>query len=190
VTASGSKIVKSIWTPQLEGELIRLRPLRSEDFASLFEVAKDPELWKLHSEPTRYQEKVFKVFFEKAMQSQGALIVEDKKTGRVMGSSRYYEYVPDLKQVVIGYTFLERAAWGGRYNRELKILMLDFAFQHVDVVLFHTSDGNFRSQRALEKLGAVRRKGLIDLPGIGLRIEYSIIKSQWPELKEALCRLK
>ncbi len=176
-------MLKTIWMPTLTGKTIRLRPISKEDFVDLYQVAKDPELWKLHSEPLRYKEEVFKVFFEKAMQSLGCLIVEDLRTGKIIGSSRYYEYVPDRRQVVIGYTFLGRSYWGGVINREMKELMLDYAFQHVDTVLFHTSDGNFISQRALVKLGAIRRKGLIDLPGIGLRIEYSMTKKQWEEAR-------
>jgi RimJ/RimL family protein N-acetyltransferase len=176
-------MIKSIWTPILTGQLIRLRPIAEGDFNSLYAVACDPELWKLHSEPNRYEEKVFRSFFDKALKSQGCLVIEDVKTGRVIGSSRFYEYVPDRKQVVIGYTFLERAVWGGVYNKELKRLMLDYAFQHVETVLFHTSDSNLISQRALAKLGARKRKGLIDLPGIGLRIEYSLSKEDWQSLR-------
>ena len=54
----------------------------------------------------------------------------------------------------MGWTFLEREFWGGTYNRELKQLMLDHAFRFVDRVLFVVGEQNFRSQKALAKIGA------------------------------------
>jgi len=56
--------------------------------------------------------------------------------------------------VEIGWTFLERAFWGGTYNREMKSLMLDHAFKFVDRVVFVVGENNLRSQRALQKIGA------------------------------------
>jgi RimJ/RimL family protein N-acetyltransferase len=57
-------------------------------------------------------------------------------------------------EVAIGYTFLARKAWGSVHNREMKKLMLDHAFQFVDTVLFHIGENNFRSRKAIEKIGA------------------------------------
>ncbi len=66
----------------------------------------------------------------------------------------YYEYNPEARDIVVGYTFLSRRCWGGRYNRELKALMLAHAFRFVDRVWFHVGVNNTRSQRAMEKVGA------------------------------------
>jgi RimJ/RimL family protein N-acetyltransferase len=151
--------------PILKGQLIELRPLRSEDFDELFAVASDPLIWEQHPHNTRYQEDVFRKFFSDALASGGALIVIDSKTGRVIGSSRYAGYDNDRSQVEIGWTFLARSHWGGVYNSEMKRLMLDHAFHFVHNVIFVIGTQNLRSQRAVEKLGAVRNGSTIDSGG-------------------------
>lgn len=74
----------------------------------------------------------------------------------MIGSFRYHGYDPAESVVEIGWTFLARSHWGGRYNRELKRLMLEHAFRFVDRVAFLVGHTNLRSQRAVEKLGALR----------------------------------
>jgi N-acetyltransferase len=75
--------------PVSKGQLLELRPLRSEDFDDLYAVAADPLIWEQHPHNTRYQEEVFKKFFRDALACGGALIAIDAETGRVIGSSRY-----------------------------------------------------------------------------------------------------
>jgi len=140
--------------PTLRGSLIELRPLRLDDYDALFQAASDPLIWAQHPENDRYQPEVFRKFFELAMASKGALVVIDLQSGRIIGSSRYWDYSPERSDVEIGWTFLERAFWGGQYNRELKSLMLNHAFGFVDRVLFVVGETNLRSQKALEKIGA------------------------------------
>jgi RimJ/RimL family protein N-acetyltransferase len=140
--------------PTLRGSQITLRPLYETDFDALFAAASDPLIWQQHPEADRYQRDVFQKFFDSGLASGGAFVVLDAGSGRIVGSSRYYDYRPDQKEVKIGYTFLERACWGGDYNRELKSLMVDHAFRFVDRVLFEVGEHNLRSQKALEKIGA------------------------------------
>jgi len=144
--------------PTLKGDLIEVRPLRPDDFDALFAAAGDPLIWAQHPEPDRHQREVFQRFFDGALASGGAFAVLDRRTGRVIGSSRYWNLKPAEREVEIGWTFLERAFWGGVYNRELKSLMIDHALRFVDRVLFIAGENNLRSQRALEKIGA-RREG-------------------------------
>jgi RimJ/RimL family protein N-acetyltransferase len=149
--------------PTLKGNLIELRPLALEDFDALFEAASDPLIWEQHPEHDRYKREVFQRFFDGAIESRGAFAVIERKSGRIIGSSRYCNLDPLEREVEIGFTFLERAFWGGSYNRELKSLMLDHAFRFVDRVVFVVGEKNFRSQRALEKIGAKFMKKA-DLP--------------------------
>lgn len=142
--------------PHLMGELIELRPLREDDFAALFAVASDPLIWEQHPNSDRYQEEVFRAFFRDAMQSGGALVALDRKTGRVIGSSRYFGYDETNSEVEIGWSFLARSHWGGVYNGEIKRLMLAHAFGFVDSVVFLVGPMNYRSQRAVEKIGGIR----------------------------------
>src|SRR3954468_103869 len=103
--------------PTLTGELIELRPLRPADFDALFAAASDPLIWEQHPENTRYEKEVFQTYFDSAIESKGAFVVIDGKSGRVIGSSRYCALKLEESEVEVGYTFLERAYWGGEYNR-------------------------------------------------------------------------
>jgi RimJ/RimL family protein N-acetyltransferase len=140
--------------PVLTGDLIELRPLRADDFPALFAVASDPLIWEQHPEPDRCTEPVFRRFFNGGMESGGAFVVFDRRDGQMIGSSRYAEYDESDSQIEIGWTFLARSHWGGRYNAELKRLMLAHAFRFVRRVVFRVGPNNRRSQRALEKIGA------------------------------------
>jgi RimJ/RimL family protein N-acetyltransferase len=141
--------------PVLTGDLVELRPLREEDFTVLFAVASDPLIWEQHPEPDRCTEPVFRQFFRGAMESGGAFLVLDRHDGRVVGSTRFAGYDEDKSEIEIGWTFLARSHWGGACNREMKRLMLAHAFRFVRRVVFRVGPHNRRSQRALEKIGAV-----------------------------------
>jgi RimJ/RimL family protein N-acetyltransferase len=142
--------------PTLRGGLLILRPLRPEDFPELYAVASDPLIWEQHPANDRYKEEVFQAFFRKALESGGALIAIDARDGRVIGSSRFHGYNRETSEIEIGWTFLVRSHWGGAYNGEMKRLMLRHAFKFVNSVVFLVGLQNLRSQRALEKIGAVR----------------------------------
>lgn len=170
---------RSLSDVTLTGATLRVRPMLAADYTGLLEAASDPEIWRLHSEPDRYKPDVFKRFFEKALELPGCFVIEDIVTGKVLGSSRYYDYDSVLSTVMIGYTFLRVSSWGGRVNQELKVLMIEHAFQFVEKILFHTSENNLRSRRAILKLGAKEREEILDVPGIGKRVEFSLTKEQW-----------
>lgn len=144
--------------PILSGTLIELRPLRAGDFDSLYVVASDPLIWQQHPQSNRYEKKVFRSYFDSALESRGAFLIREKNSGQVMGSSRYYDLDSEFKSIKIGYTFLARKFWGGLYNKELKKLMIDHACLYVPSILFEVGAKNFRSQKALEKIGARKQK--------------------------------
>ena len=144
----------------LKNEIIQLIPLQETDFSALYKVASDPLVWEQHPNKLRYQRDVFQNYFEGAMLSKGAFLIRDTKTNEVIGSSRYYDFNENENStetsVLIGYTFIGRNFWGKGYNKALKKLMLDYAFQFVDKVYFHIGAYNYRSQKAIEKIGAVK----------------------------------
>ena len=167
--------------PRLVGELIEVRPLAVDDWEGLFAVASDPLIWEQHPAWDRYREEVFREFFREALETGSAFVVIDRKTGEVIGSSRYFGFGqqgfdPQESVVEIGWTFLARAYWGGNYNGELKRLMLRHAFRFVERVLFVIGVTNFRSQKALEKIGGVRvgRREKIGPRGIVESFVYEI----------------
>jgi hypothetical protein len=166
--------------PVLVGELLSLRPLSPLDFEPLYRIAADPLIWEQHPQRTRHERAVFAQYFEGAMKSGGALVVQSRQSGALIGCSRYYDLSADGRRIIIGYTFLTRAHWGGRYNRELKHLMLAHAFQFVDVVAFEIGVSNLRSRRAIEKLGA-RLVHEADLDG-STHVVYEIRKEDFARL--------
>src|SRR5713101_979087 len=142
--------------PVLKGELIELRPLTSKDWDDLFAVASDPLIWQQHPENDRYTEDVFKIFFKDALDSGGAFVVIDTESQQIIGSTRFHGYDPEKSEIEIGWTFLARKYWGGRYNREMKQLMLAHAFNFVENVVLLVGQNNIRSQKATEKIGGIR----------------------------------
>ena len=136
--------------------MLELRPLRREDFDALFAAASDPLIWEQHPERDRYTENVFRTFFKEALESGGAFVIIDRQTRHIIGSTRFYGYDPKKSEIEIGWTFLTRKYWGGRYNREMKDLLLAHAFQFVENVVFFVGETNFRSQKAMEKIGAIK----------------------------------
>lgn len=141
--------------PVLEGELIRVRPLDERDFSALWAVASDPLIWEQHPSKDRAEPAGFQRWFDDAISSGGALVVIDRANGRIIGSSRFDGLDSMRREVEIGWTFLARSHWGGVHNAELKHMMLGHAFGDVDAVLFRVHALNRRSQRAVQKLGAV-----------------------------------
>lgn len=152
--------------PKLEGRWVRLRPLRVDDFDSLYAVAADPAIWEQHPSRDRYREEVFRVFFREALESGGALIAVDAVSGAVIGTSRFHGHDPLARELEIGWTFLARSHWGGRWNGEMKRLMLRHAFGFVDSIIFVVDPKNLRSQRAVEKIGGRRRGSRADADGV------------------------
>ena len=141
--------------PVLRGDLVGVRPLRSADFDELAQVARDPLIWAQHPVRDRYRYEVFTGFFAASLTSGGALAVTSP-AGDIIGSSRFHGYDQRRSEVEIGWTFLARSYWGGQVNGQLKVLMLGHAFRFVERVVFFVGPDNRRSQRALEKVGAVR----------------------------------
>ncbi len=139
---------------QLENNRVLLLPLKESDFDVLYAVASDPKIWEQHPQPDRWKEDVFRLFFEGAIQSRRAFKIIDKETGVVAGSTRFYDYDAQNRSIFIGYTFYAVHYWGTGFNASVKELMLDYAFQHLDTVNFQVGASNFRSQKAVEKLGA------------------------------------
>lgn len=164
--------------PTLVGDLLELRPIRPDDFDALYAVASDPKIWEQHPERDRWREERFRVYFEGAIESRGGLIAIDRRDGSVIGASRYHAYDPAHSEIEIGYTFLARSKWGGRYNGEMKRLMLDHAFRFVTTVVFLIGEDNWRSRKAVEKIGGVYAGTRIDWKKQE-RVVYAITADAW-----------
>ena len=172
--------------PVLEGELVSLRPLKEEDREPLYQIAKDPFIWEQHPASDRFQRKVFLDFFEESIKSCGALIIKENATDQIIGSSRFKRIENSTRAVEIGWSFLSKDKWGGKYNRAFKSLMIDYALEHIDHIIFYIGLKNVRSQRAVEKLGGQRieDKSLRYLVQQGTDdLTYRIGALEWQEVK-------
>ena len=140
--------------PTLTGPTLHLRPLQRGDIPALTSAASDPAIWAGHPAKDRHKAGVFAAYVEMLLTSGGTLVVTDRATGAIIGCSRYYPTPEAAGTYGIGYTFLTRAFWGGITNREMKTLMLDHAFEHMDQVWLHVDPVNIRSQKATLRIGA------------------------------------
>lgn len=170
------------WHPNhLENDLLKLTPLHKDDFEKLYAVAADPLIWEQHPSNDRYKKEVFQLFFDSAIESKSAFLIIDKAGGNIIGSTRFYDYKPENSSIALGFTFLAKKYWGGRYNQACKKLLLDYAFQFVDKVYFHVGVTNTRSQIAILKTGAVKvnEVDFNQYEAMPLNFEYVIHKETW-----------
>ena len=160
--------------PHMSDATVRLRPMVPGDFDMLYGVARDPEIWAMHPMSDRWQEPVFRAFFADGMASGGALVIEDAATGAVIGSSRFDRTRALDDEIEIGWTFLARSHWGSGANRSVKRLMVGHALATFERVIFLVGEGNLRSRRALEKIGAVLTERTYDPTGGVRHVIYAI----------------
>lgn len=165
--------------PTLVNELVQIVPLKESDFDELFFIASDELLWEQHPEKNRYKKEVFQDFFDAAIASESAFKIIDVKTGKTIGSTRFYDFNENEKSVAIGYTFIDRKYWATPYNRALKDLMINYAFQSIENIVFHVGDTNFRSQKAVEKLGAIRTETISNKETGKTNFIFTLTKNNW-----------
>jgi RimJ/RimL family protein N-acetyltransferase len=145
--------------PHLQGELVALRPLTRNDWQAVYAVASDPLIWEQHPARDRWKEQEFREFFDDALKMGGAFAVIERASGKIIGSTQFRAFEGDVDAIEIGWTFLARSYWGGRYNHEMKRLMLEHAFKYVERVIFVVGEHNVRSQTAVQRIGGVRPAG-------------------------------
>ncbi|MBP1804742.1 GNAT family N-acetyltransferase [Rubellimicrobium aerolatum] len=153
--------------PTLESPALRLRPLAASDRDALHAAASDPGTWAGHPARDRHLRAAFDPYFDVLLKAGGTLAVIDRASNRIIGASRFYVPPDRPESIAIGFTFLDRAHWGGAVNREMKRLMLAHAFQTFPEVWFHIAPTNLRSRRATAKLGALHdHDAVLDLAGM------------------------
>lgn len=118
-----------------------------------------------------------------------------RESGTVIGSTSYWDFDAANAHVEIGSTWLRRSSWRSGANVETKLLLMRHAFECLDLerVSFRTDIRNERSQRAIERLGAVRegvhRHEMRRRDGSWRDgVHYSILRSEWPEAKKRLLK--
>lgn len=168
--------------PTLLHRLVKLRPLHVDDWTALYAVASDPLIWAVHPAHDRWQEPVFRRFFDDALASGGALVAIDPATNGLIGSSRLDRTRAEPGEIEIGWTFLARRYWGGPTNAALKSLMVGHALTQFDRVIFLVGETNLRSRRALEKIGGhlTNREHFAEMAGTMVRhVIYTIDRASF-----------
>ncbi|PWV94491.1 RimJ/RimL family protein N-acetyltransferase [Paenibacillus cellulosilyticus] len=170
---------------KLEGKRIELLPLQTEHLSPLFQAARDPQIWELYPTAIRSEEDM-QAFIAKAIEArerkeQFPFAVFDKQLGKVVGSTRFLRISEENNNLNIRSTWYAPEVWRTRVNTEAKYLMLRHAFETLAVnrVEIITTPDNLRSQRAIERLGAVREGIFRKKYNNRDYIIYSVIDSDW-----------
>ena len=181
----------------LRDDYVLLEPLAPHHAADLEAAAADGELWNLWftSAPAPGQAGGY---IEKALAGLAAnamlpFAVREKSSGQIVGTTRFYDFAPELPRSAVGYTWYAKR-WQKRHlNTACKRLLLQHAFETLGCVAveFHTDHRNLDSQRAIERLGA-HKDGVLRAhkrrPDGTLRdtVCYSILASEWPDVQRWL----
>jgi RimJ/RimL family protein N-acetyltransferase len=182
--------------PVLRGRHVALEPLRMAHAEGLRAAASDGRLWELQftnvPTPDEVDGWLEAALAKQAAGEQLAFVVRDAG-GRVVGSTRYYELLPETPRLCIGYTWYARSVQRTGLNTEAKLLLLGHAFEALGCasVGFHTSTLNLASRAAIARLGAreegILRQHLRHRDG-SLRdsVCFSILDSEWPVVQAGL----
>lgn len=181
----------------LERGAVRLEPLSREHTDGIIEAASDGKLWELWYTSVPSPETAA-AFIDTALEGQAAghrlpWTVRDLQTGKIIGTTSYHDIVLSIDRVEIGSTFYARSFQRTHVNTTCKLMLLEHAFEHLGckVVGLRTDNFNFRSQRAIEALGA-KRDGIIRHHhrrkdgSVRDTVMYSILATEWPDVKKGL----
>ena len=181
----------------LEGRGIRLEPLGPQHAADLIAATTDGRLWELWFTSVPEPDNVSRYITEAlAGQAAGHMLpwaVRELADGRVIGTTRYHDVVPVIDRVEIGWTWYALSRQRSHVNTTCKLLLLQHAFETLGckVVGLRTDNFNFRSQRAIEALGAkrdgvIRHHHLRRDGSVRDSVMYSVLAAEWPDVKRHL----
>lgn len=182
---------------QLESKTVRLEPISRDHVEGLFAAANDPAIWEFYMFPIDSLE-TMQAVVERALELQEAghnlaFTVIDKRTERIVGSTRYLDIDVKSRGLEIGWTWYNPSVWRSAINTECKYLLLRHAFEELGCirVQFKTDSRNVRSQTAITRLGAERegilRNHMILQNGyIRDSVYFSILDREWQAVKARL----
>lgn len=183
----------------LTGETFQLEPLRQEHAQGLYNRGRSADDWRYMPRACFIDMADTRQWIDEAIEAPGQLpfAIVEKAKNKVIGSTRYLNIRPEHRSLEIGWTWLGQQWQRTPANTEAKLLLLSHAFDRLGCVRveFKTDARNARSQRALERIGATRegvlRKHMI-VQGNFARdsVYFSVIDSDWPEVRERLTLLR
>jgi RimJ/RimL family protein N-acetyltransferase len=181
----------------LNGEMVDLLPLDEEHLEELFVAASDKELWRQIPTDCSNKETFMRTYSfalaEREKGNQYPFVIIQKATNKIIGSTRFFEIYPNDKKLEIGWTWIIKQFWGTEINLECKLLMLTFCFDTLKAnrVQLKTKDTNFRSRKAIEKIGGIfegilRKDRIQDDGSTRNAVYYSILDDEWDLTKQRI----
>ena len=138
-----------------ENDQLSLIQAKRGDFDNLYSIASDEEIWEQHPENDRWKKNKFLIFFDNGISNEfGMLIIYLKSKNEIIGSTRFYSFDPKDNAIRIGYTFIIKKYWGKEINFLIKDLMINYTFKFLDKIYFDIGTQNYRSRKAIDKIGA------------------------------------
>ena len=178
----------------LENEAVQLRSIQKTDEEGILKAARYPEIWE-HMSVSLLTREAVQRYIENAIKEREAnqshtFVIVDKKTNEIIGSTSFLDIALNHKRVEIGSTWIGPQYWRTNINTNCKFLLLRYCFEELELnrVQIKTGHENFRSQRAIERLGATKegvlRNHMVRKMGnIRHTVMYSIIKEEWPKIR-------
>jgi RimJ/RimL family protein N-acetyltransferase len=188
---------------KLAGKYVYLGLLSTKHIEILRILAKDERIWEFTKTfaidatfDKQFDDYINIASDKNAMGNQRAFVIKQSSDDAIIGMTRFYEINPKDKRAAIGYTWYTPVVWGKLHNKECKLLLLDYLFEEAGFqrVEFHVAHQNVRSQKAVEKIGAIkegelRKYGFRNDGSVRNTVVFSIIDDEWPAKKENLIRL-
>jgi N-acetyltransferase len=181
----------------LDGQRVRLVPLERSHFEQLLAVGADSKIWEFMSINGADRSKLLlhleSAVLKRANGEQYPFTVIDKVTGNIIGSTMFHNIYPEHRKLEIGWTWYDPTYWRTGYNRECKLLLLEYCFEVLRTIRVQlvTDENNHRSRTAILGIGArfegVLRYERIRANGVYRNTAiYSIIEDEWAEVKQRL----
>ncbi|MEK4385527.1 GNAT family protein [Solibacillus sp. FSL W7-1464] len=178
----------------LENKIIKLRPVQLSDIEAITNAANDARIWE-HMSVTLLSKEAVQNYIENAMKEREKGIsymfaVIDKKTDEIVGCTSFLDISFPHKRLEIGATWYHPSAWRSAINTNCKFLLFQYCFEVLKLnrIQIKTGHENYRSQKAIERIGAVKegvlRNHMIRKEGIIRHtVMYSVIAEDWGKLK-------
>lgn len=193
---------------KLRGTYVYLKELQQENISAIKVLAKDERIWEFTKTLliNETYDQQFEQYISVALNPNGdglfgvglqkTFVIYRSMDDAIIGMTRYYSLSEKHKRLDIGYTWYLPEVWKKVYNKECKLLLLQYAFEVLKFnrVGFHVAHVNIRSQKAVAKIGGVK-EGLLRnhsfQPDGSIRstVLFSILKEEWPEKKQKLLEL-
>ena len=186
----------------LRGHAVYLELLEATNKTELRSLAKDERIWEFTRTLmiTDTYDAQFDEYFDIALRLPAtggqAFVVRAVKDDRIIGMTRMFMVEPKDRRLEIGHTWYIPSVWGKVYNKECKLLLLQYIFEHLQFCRaeFRVMHQNVRSQKAVGKIGGVRegllrKMGLRNDGAVKHTVIFSIIDEEWPATKEKLQQL-